>query len=435
MSFLLSLINKPLKLTLVELQNDTTSVGNTKRLWVQPWKYAENFIITINLLILGCAIEAISGGAGINIPGFPVNLYFIIGLGVVMTLVYVKFRDKYVIKWLSGIPAAISVIVLYSVMVLLLGFIPQDMAQPPVFLKISGLAHVKSSWPFFLLQFYFLIILGFVALKRAIPFKVNNIGFLLNHFGLWLTILAAGLGSSDQQRFSMNLYENEKQSNLGIAENNDKYELPFSLKLLDFNIIEYNPKIGIFDIGTGRFIMGKAKTLPFAESNLETNLGDWHLKVLKYLPQAIYKGGALVPTDSIAGYPAALVLAKNTISNDTVRGWISTGSINLHPDYLKLKGKEYLMLNTPEPKKFYSKLVVFKGSAPPDTIQIEVNKPHTVAGWTIYQSAYNSDMRKWSNLSVVDVVSDPWLPVVYTGIFFLLAGALYMFWIGKDKKE
>jgi len=123
------------------------------------------------------------------------------------------------------------------------------------------------------------------------------------------------------------------------------------------------------------------------------------------------------------------------MSNDTVRGWISTGSINLHPDYLKLKGKEYLMLNTPEPKKFYSKLVVFKGSAPPDTIQIEVNKPHTVAGWTIYQSAYNSDMRKWSNLSVVDVVSDPWLPVVYTGIFFLLAGALYMFWIGKDKKE
>lgn len=419
----------------MELQPETTNVSQKRQLWLHPWKYTESFIVTINILVLGFAIEAISGGAIIKLLGFPVNLYFIAGFTIVLAFVYSKYKDRHVIKWLSGIPAAISVIVVYAVLVLLLGFIPQDMKEPPVYLNILGLSHVKSSLPFIFIQFYFLIILGFVTLRRVIPFKVKNIGFILNHFGLWLTILAAGLSSSDQQRFTMNLYENEKETNVGYDENNDKYELPFSLKLLDFNIDEYNPKIGIFNIETGQFAVGKAKTLPFATPGLETNLGNWHLKVLTYLPQALYRGGILVPTDSTTGYPAAFVLARNIETGDTAKGWISTGGINLHPDYLLLKGKEYLMLNAPEPKKFYSRMVVYNGSASHDTIQIEVNKPHGIGAWTVYQAGYNGEMRKWSNLSIVDAVKDPWLPVVYTGIFMLLAGAIYMFWIGKDIKE
>ena len=173
--------------------------------------------------------------------------------------------------------------------------------------------------------------------------------------------------------------------------------------------------------------------MPFVEPNLEMELGDWHFKVLQYLPLALNMEGKLQPTQSSAGYPAALVFAKNIHSGDTVRGWVSTGSIMLHPDYLALKGNQYLILNAPEPKKFYSKIVIFKDSKNTDTVQIEVNKPYSIKGWTLYQSGYNQQMRKWSNLSVIEAVRDPWLPVVYTGIFLLIAGAVYMFWIGKDK--
>lgn len=419
----------------MEIQNETTNPETGASVWGRPWKYTESFIITLNLLVLGFAIEAISGGAVITLPGFPVNLFFIIGLAIILTFVHVRFKDKPFVIWMSGVPAAISAIVIYAILVLLLGFIPQDMEHPSAFLKISGLSHVKNSWPFLLIQLYFLILLGMVTLRRAIPFKLKNIGFILNHFGLWLTILAGGLSSSDLQRFNVNLYEGEKENNLGIAENGDKYMLPFSLKLLDFDIIEYNPKIGIVNLRTGKYMLRKSETQPFVEPHLETTIANWHIKVIKYLPLAIYKNGTLEPTTSSLGYPAASIFARNTLSGDTAKGWISSGSIYMHQDFVALKDSLYLVLDPPEPKKFFSKLVVFRGSGQPDTVQVEVNKTHNVNGWTIYQAAYDSQMRRWSKLSVIEAVRDPWLPIVYTGIFFLIAGAVYMFWIGRGKKD
>ncbi|KPL25985.1 MAG: hypothetical protein AMS23_03830, partial [Bacteroides sp. SM1_62] len=65
----------------------------------------------------------------------------------------------------------------------------------------------------------------------------------------------------------------------------------------------------------------------------------------------------------------------------------------------------------------------------------EVNKPFKYRGWKLYQLSYDERMGKWSRVSVIEAVRDPWLPVVYTGIFLLLAGALYLFWIGQDIKE
>lgn len=45
-------------------------------------------------------------------------------------------------------------------------------------------------------------------------------------------------------------------------------------------------------------------------------------------------------------------------------------------------------------------------------------------------------MGKWSNVSVFELVTDPWLPIVYTGIFMLLIGAVGMFLTaGRKKRE
>jgi hypothetical protein len=42
-------------------------------------------------------------------------------------------------------------------------------------------------------------------------------------------------------------------------------------------------------------------------------------------------------------------------------------------------------------------------------------------------------MGRWSNLSVLELVRDPWLPVVYFGIFLMMGGAAFLFITGKPK--
>ena len=55
---------------------------------------------------------------------------------------------------------------------------------------------------------------------------------------------------------------------------------------------------------------------------------------------------------------------------------------------------------------------------------IRVNKPLSVRGWKIYQYSYDEAKGSESDISVFELVRDPWLPYVYAGIFMMLAGAV-----------
>ena len=64
-----------------------------------------------------------------------------------------------------------------------------------------------------------------------------------------------------------------------------------------------------------------------------------------------------------------------------------------------------------------------------------LQRSHTVNGWKIYQLSYNEQMGKWSNISVFELVRDPWLHAVYVGIYLLIIGAVGMFLTAGKKKE
>ncbi len=63
-----------------------------------------------------------------------------------------------------------------------------------------------------------------------------------------------------------------------------------------------------------------------------------------------------------------------------------------------------------------------------------MNKPVEVEGWKIYQYGYDTQMGAMSQYSILELVSDPWLPLVYTGIYMMLAGAVCLFAFGKKTK-
>jgi hypothetical protein len=410
-------------------------IGTKRKTWEHPWRYRESFLVVLELIFLGLIFEVISGGKGAPLLTWPVNL--LVGAGLLLLLFIIHFTsgNRPLVKWLASVPAAISAISFFALTVLLLGFIPQDGASDNRYLNVLGLTHMKNSWLMMISGIYFLVTLGFVALRRATPFRRKNLGFLLNHAGLWITIAAGYLGAGDLMRLNLTLLEEHGGTNQAVNKRDgETYLLPFSVRLEDFDIAFYKPKLAILDGRTGRVVTEEGRTMPFVEQGLKSTLQDWDVEVLEYLPEAFRQGEDYVYGDSIGNAPAAYVKAQHSTTGEEQAGWLSSGSFRVMHAHLQLDGQHFLAMTIPEPEKYSSDIVIEDGTAE-IPLTLEVNKPYKHKGWKLYQLSYDERMGKWSVVSVIEAVRDPWLPVVYTGIFLLLAGALYLFWIGRDIKE
>jgi hypothetical protein len=87
------------------------------------------------------------------------------------------------------------------------------------------------------------------------------------------------------------------------------------------------------------------------------------------------------------------------------------------------------------PKRFASEIQILTKSEKDIQATVDVNKPVEVDGWKIYQYGYDTSMGAKSNTSILELVSDPWLPYVYLGIYMMLAGGVLMFVTGVRRKE
>ena len=106
---------------------------------------------------------------------------------------------------------------------------------------------------------------------------------------------------------------------------------------------------------------------------------------------------------------------------------MTCGSYQFPYQGLRLDSHHTVVMPNREPARFASDVTIFTKEGQSADATIEVNKPFTMAGWKVYQLSYNEQMGKWSNLSVFELVRDPWLPAVYFGIYMILVGAVLMF--------
>ena len=98
--------------------------------------------------------------------------------------------------------------------------------------------------------------------------------------------------------------------------------------------------------------------------------------------------------------------------------------------------KEFIMetYDDGSPRRFASDIQILTQTGKNIRTTVEVNKPVEVDGWKIYQYGYDTQMGAMSQTSILELVSDPWLPLVYTGIYMMLGGAVLMFIRGKGEK-
>lgn len=125
--------------------------------------------------------------------------------------------------------------------------------------------------------------------------------------------------------------------------------------------------------------------------------------------------------------PGTMVAVKVSVNGSDSAAWIAPGSYMFQGHFLQLHPDTFLTLLDPEPAYFGSDILLYTQSGiASEKHTIAVNEPLKVEGWDVYQSSYDSAMGKDSQYSVFLIVKDPWLPIVYAGIFLLIAGAIWM---------
>ena len=396
-------------------------------MWKQPWGYAEGWAICAGLLITGFGLQLITGPVQAGLFQYPVNVAGGLIFLLVLCIGFVVGRKITVVQWFSGLTASITSLSALLSVVLVMGFVG------------PGIERITMSWPFVLLFLYFLFVLGFVTLKRIVSFRWRDVPFMLNHVGLFITLLAAILGNGDLRRLRMTVpLENPEWR--ASDEKNEMIELPLAIELRSFTIDEYPPKLMLIDNTTGKALPEKQpENILVEEIPLAGNLQGWKVEVTRSLPMAACVMGQdtvnFVEFHSEGATTALYVKARNELTGRQKEGWVSCGSFLFPYKALRLDSLTSLVMPEREPQRFASKVKVYtqEGTITEDTI--EVNRPMEIEGWKIYQLSYDESKGGWSDISIFELVRDPWLPVVYTGIVMMMLGAVCLFVNAQKRKE
>ncbi|MBR3495143.1 MAG: cytochrome c biogenesis protein ResB [Prevotella sp.] len=124
-----------------------------------------------------------------------------------------------------------------------------------------------------------------------------------------------------------------------------------------------------------------------------------------------------------------------TVGEPEWRALTQEGAVKEMPIAIELKKFIMETYDNGSPKRFASEIQILTKTGKNIETTVDVNKPYEVDGWKIYQYGYDTQMGAESQISILELVSDPWLPLVYTGINMMLAGAVCMFVLGGRRRS
>lgn len=400
-------------------------VEKRRHLWEFPWGYTESFIISGGLLCIGFILEATTSVERFQLPSYPINLFLLIGFCLYLIITAFILKNP-LMQWFSSIPASVAAIVTYSILIILMGFIPQDIQRGNAIIRMFALNHIVNSFPFIIISIFLLMVLGYTIIRRLRqPLSIRNIAFFLNHGGLFLVIITAALGSGDFLRVRMPI-QIKQTSNIAFIDQKHYVELPFHLRLDTFFIEEYEPELALINKHTGQIILHGRSVLPHIRPGVSGKYGKYQFEVLEYLPFAFRINDEFFSMHHFGATHAARIRINH------VEGWISAGNFMFEPKFLNINEHVAAVMLEPKAQKYVSVITYRRpGTHTTGQYRIEVNKPLKLGQWTIYQASYDEQLGRWSKLSVLDIVRDPWLPVVYIGIAMLFLGSLYLLITGR----
>lgn len=380
-------------------------------------------VVVAGIITAGLLLELLS------IPStelfYPYNVLFLIFLIIVAIAAKLFLSQTYFFKWFSSIQNSIVAIVAFVTLSLILAIVPQQAGVLSV--KWPHLGKLLHTHYFQWTYLYLVLTLAFVVARRTnAGLNFRNVAFLLNHAGLWITLVGGGLGSFDTIKADM-LVKHNSPVWYAYTSQNEYIELPFALELKDFDVEFYLPKlqfVQVKDFKTNDYKILKQWEL---DTIHEIRYKDMRIKVKKYLPYTWWWNDSMLSIKT----PGYVGSADVCIATDTSKicGWISYSSIMQKGRFLQIDHEHYLFLSDPLPKVFKSNVEIYTQQGQIFETDILVNKPLLIAGWHVYQKDYHKELKDFSDYSIFEVVYDPWLWVVYLGIIMLMIGAVLLIFI------
>lgn len=410
-------------------------------MWQKPWGYKEGFAICGGLFLTGTLLQIVLGKCSLDILSYPVNICVGILYVAVLLTAYAFSRKSYFVRWMSSYSAAVTAMLSVVALTVIMGLTRQ--VQPDVTLtgldRWLGFPQMLSACSFILLFFWFTSLLGVTTIKRIHHFRWRDLPFVLNHLGLFLALTGAVLGSADMQRLKMTTQIGKAEWR-ALDERQQLRELPLAIELKEFTIDEYPPKLMLIDNASGKALPeGQPENLLVEDEVGNGKLMDWEVHITKKIPMAASVATAdtmnFVEFHSMGATSAVYLTARNIKTDAYTEGWVSCGSFMFPYKAIRLNEEVSLVMPEREPRRFASNIKVYTESGRQDSTTIEVNKPFEIEGWKIYQLSYDESKGRWSDISVFELVRDPWLPVVYTGIWMMIVGAVCLFTLSHKRKE
>ncbi len=408
---------------------------NLRKMWQFPWRYRESCTFIGGLIVIGLALQLLVGAFDFTLLCWPVNI--ILGGIFILLLLGFSFKRKSLFyQWFSGIPMAVTLIAALVILGIIMGLTPQ-LTSANVTNDLPshlGLNRMTSSWPFVLVYFTTLLSLGSLIIRRIISFRIKDYAFYLNHIGLWLFLFAAGMGASDIKRYVMYVREGEVEWRV-YNDKNDVLDLPVAIKLNDFSMEEYPPKLTIISRKTGEpQPENKPEYFQIDEKQPDGKINEWNIVLKEYIHQAVRNSDSTYHEVHIPGsVPAAKIEVRNSERGIQKEGWVCSGNISQLYMVLNLDENFCVAMTRPEPKRFVSDINIYSEDGSESHTLLEVNKPFKQGNWMLYQYGYDNDAGNMSTYSAIELVYDPWVIPVYVGIIMLACGSVCMLWSGNKK--
>lgn len=281
-----------------------------------------------------------------------------------------------------------------------------------------GVESVWGSWPFIFVSYGMLVNIVGSCGRRVWPLNYKNVLYQLTHLGLAVALIGGSVSGLTLERRKMVLFPGVP-SKIAYDAHNNEYHAPSTVTLREFQMETFAPTLSVVSHDeSAKDGMRQVSGSKLAKEGVTESIGGYRVEVLRYLPKAVHDGREWREVPWKTAAPAALVKVRRG-PDEVFEGWVCSGSIATQPAFLPLGPDQALFMNRPMPKVFESDLEVDG-----QKVTVGVNKPAKVAGFDLYPFSYDDKAGPASAYSVIEVVRDPGLPVVYLGIFMLLAATV-----------